>query len=132
MACLPGYEQRQQALAIAKQSLGEEHPQIAVMLNNMAVIETRRQRYSEASQLVQQALDIDEKAFGPQHPQVASDLNTLGTLAFHCGEKQLSRQLFERAWKIRRQHLGDLHARTLASKKNLDMVSSILDADEAE
>ena len=106
--------------------------QAAVMLNNMAVIETRRQRYSEASQLVQQALDIDEKAFGPQHPQVASDLNTLGTLAFHCGEKQLSRQLFERAWKIRRQHLGDLHARTLASKKNLDMVSSILDADEAQ
>lgn len=102
------------------------------MLNNMAVIETRRQHYADASRLVQGALDIDEKAFGPQHPQVASDLNTLGTLAFHCGEKHLSRQLYERAWQIRRQHLGDLHARTLASKKNLDMVSSILDAEEAE
>jgi len=123
---------REKALEIVRQGRAEgAHPQVAIMLNNIAVLEARRRNYLRATELVQEALEIDEATYGARHPQVAADLNTLATLAFHCGEKHLSRQLYQRAYEIRRDVLGSGHAKTQASKQNLDLVVEQIAADDA-
>ena len=59
------------ALAINEKSLGPEHPDIALNLNNLAELLRATNRLAEAEPLYRRALAIDEKSFGPEHPNVA-------------------------------------------------------------
>ncbi|WP_230966804.1 tetratricopeptide repeat protein [Nostoc commune] len=58
----------QQALALWKRLLGDNHPNVATSLNNLAGLYKSTKRYSEAEPLYQQALEICEQALGVGHP----------------------------------------------------------------
>jgi tetratricopeptide (TPR) repeat protein len=58
------------ALAIKERSLGPEHPDVAMTLNNLAVLHKAVGKYAEAKPLNQRALTIFEAALGPTHPKV--------------------------------------------------------------
>ena len=58
----------QQALAIRKARLGEQHPDTATSLNNLAGLYEAQGRYDEAEPLYQQALAIMRERLGEQHP----------------------------------------------------------------
>ena len=68
------------ALAIDREKLGPEHPDVAIDLNNLAQLLQATNRLEEAEPLMRRALAIDEKSYGPEHPNVAIDLNNLA----HC------------------------------------------------
>jgi tetratricopeptide (TPR) repeat protein len=57
-----------QALAIRKARLGEQHPDTATSLNNLAGLYQAQGRYDEAEPLYQQALAIMRERLGEQHP----------------------------------------------------------------
>ena len=57
-----------QALEIRKARLGEQHPDTAASLNNLAVLYEAQGRYDEAEPLYQQALAIMRERLGEQHP----------------------------------------------------------------
>ncbi|NEQ29164.1 MAG: tetratricopeptide repeat protein, partial [Microcoleus sp. SIO2G3] len=57
-----------QALALRRQLLGEEHPNLASSLNNLAGLYRSQGRYSEAEPLLVQALTIFEARLGVNHP----------------------------------------------------------------
>ena len=59
------------ALAIAEQSCGPDHPQVAGRLNNLALLLQDTNRLAEAGPLMRRALAIDEQSYGPDHPSVA-------------------------------------------------------------
>ena len=59
---------------------GEQSPQVAIRLNNLAQTLQATNRLSEAEPLMRRALDIDEQAFGNKHPKVAIRLNNLALL----------------------------------------------------
>ncbi|MFL6235247.1 MAG: tetratricopeptide repeat protein, partial [Thermoanaerobaculia bacterium] len=65
---------------ILENSLGEDHPNVAKGLNNLATLLWATNRLSEAEPLMRRALAIDEKSFGTEHPDVARDLNNLASL----------------------------------------------------
>ena len=57
-----------QALEISKKALGEEHPDVATRLNNLACVLNNQGNTEEAARMGKQALAIREKALGPDHP----------------------------------------------------------------
>ena len=59
-----------ESLAIDKKVYGEEHPEVAIGLNNLAILLwTQDNDSEEAARLGLQALAICEKALGPDHPK---------------------------------------------------------------
>jgi tetratricopeptide (TPR) repeat protein len=57
-------------LAIKENSLGKEHPDLAVTLNNLANLYQVQGRYEEAEPLYQRSLEILKKAFPAGHPNI--------------------------------------------------------------
>ena len=68
------------ALAIDEKSYGNDHPDVAVRLNNLAQLLKATNRLAEAEPLMRRALRISEQSFGLDHPTVATRLNNLGQL----------------------------------------------------
>ncbi|MEH2367891.1 tetratricopeptide repeat protein, partial [Nostoc sp.] len=69
-----------QALALRRKLLGEEHPDVASSLNNLALLYDSQGRYSEAEPLYIQALDIFEQRLGVDHPNTITIRNNLADL----------------------------------------------------
>jgi hypothetical protein len=69
-----------QALLIRKKALGENHPDYAQSLNNLALLYKSTGAYDKAEPLYQQALLIRKKALGENHPDYATSLNNLAGL----------------------------------------------------
>jgi tetratricopeptide (TPR) repeat protein len=67
----------EQALAIRKKQLGDNHPDTATSLNNLAGLYRSQGRYAEAEPLYQEALAIIKQQLGDNHPATASSLNNL-------------------------------------------------------
>jgi tetratricopeptide (TPR) repeat protein len=58
-----------------KRLLGEDHPNVANSLNNLASLYKSQGRFSEAEPLYQQALAMSKKFLGEEHPdtKIAKD-----------------------------------------------------------
>jgi tetratricopeptide (TPR) repeat protein len=57
-----------EALDLRKRLLGDNHPDVAASLNNLAGLYKSQGRYPEAEPLYLQALAIAEQALGENHP----------------------------------------------------------------
>ena len=68
------------ALAISEKALGPEHPDVAIRLNNLAVLYWAQGRYAEAEPLLKRALAIREKALGLDHPDTKATRRNLQML----------------------------------------------------
>ncbi|MEH1890463.1 MAG: tetratricopeptide repeat protein [Nostoc sp.] len=69
-----------QCLESTKKRLGEEHPDVAASLNNLANFYNSQGRYSEAEPLLLKALKLTRYLLGDEHPDVATSLNNLAGL----------------------------------------------------
>ncbi|MHC4443896.1 MAG: tetratricopeptide repeat protein [Planctomycetota bacterium] len=56
------------ALAIDEASLGQDHPDAAIRLNNLAELLKATNRLAEAEPMLKRAVEIAEKSLGPDHP----------------------------------------------------------------
>ena len=79
-----GYEEAEelyhQALKIDEKSIGREHPNYALRLNNLAGVLRDQGRYEEAEKLYRQALKISKEALGENHPQTLTIQKNYNTL----------------------------------------------------
>ena len=99
--------------------LGEQHPDFATSLNNLAVLYYATGRYEQAEPLYQQALEIRRQVLGEQHPDFASSLNNLAGLYDSTGRYEQAEPLYQQALEIRRQVLGEQHPDFANSLNNL-------------
>uniref|UniRef100_UPI0035D42D43 CHAT domain-containing tetratricopeptide repeat protein n=2 Tax=Microcystis aeruginosa TaxID=1126 RepID=UPI0035D42D43 len=109
----------EQALAIRKQQLGDNHPDTAASLNNLAGLYLSQGRYSEAEPLLKQALAISKQQLGDNHPDTAASLNNLAGLYYSQGRYSEAEPLYKQALAIKKQQLGDNHPATTISLNNL-------------
>jgi tetratricopeptide (TPR) repeat protein len=109
----------QQSLAIRRQQLGADHPDVATSLNNLALLYQAQGRYREAEPLQQQALAIRREQLGEDHPDVANSLNSLALLYLFQGRYGEAEPLYQQALAIRRQQLGEDHPLVATSLNNL-------------
>ena len=57
-----------EAIAIFKKVLGPDHPSVATLLNNLALLLWQQGKEMEANELGKEALVIWIRALGPDHP----------------------------------------------------------------
>jgi tetratricopeptide (TPR) repeat protein len=88
------------ALAIDERSFGNDHPNVARDLNNLAQLLQDTNRLAEAEPLIRRSLDIRERSFGNDHPDVATSLNNLALLLQDTNRLAEAEPLMRRALVI--------------------------------
>ncbi|NEQ80480.1 MAG: tetratricopeptide repeat protein [Moorea sp. SIO2I5] len=68
------------SLDLRKQLLGQNHPDVATSLNNLAALYYYQGRYSEAEPLCCQALEIAVQQLGENHPLTQTFSDNLSRL----------------------------------------------------
>ncbi|WP_287131357.1 tetratricopeptide repeat protein [Candidatus Cyanaurora vandensis] len=118
----PLYEQ---ALALSRKLLGEEHPAVASSINNLAALYDSQGRYEQAEPLYVQALALRRKLLGQEHPDVATSLNNLGAFYYERGRYQEAEPLLVKALALREKLLGNDHPDTIGTRQGLAMVRAM-------
>ncbi|XP_065064035.1 kinesin light chain-like isoform X3 [Rhopilema esculentum] len=123
-----------QALEDLEKSSGHDHPDVATMLNILALVyrsfhlhltlwqERDQSKYKEAANLLNDALAIREKTLGPDHPAVAATLNNLAVLYGKRGKYKEAEPLCKRALEIREKVLGRNHPDVAKQLNNLALL----------
>lgn len=112
------------ALSRAERTLGPEHPDLAVALNDLAVCYKYLARFLEAGPLYQRALRITERAHGPDHPDVATIYHNLGGLEHAAGNGARGEPFARASVRIRTRALGPRHPDVAA---DLTALGALLD-----
>ena len=101
---------------------GQDHPDYATRLNNLAGVLEDQGNYEEAEALYRQALEIGEKTIGKDHPDYATDLNNLAGVLEDQGNYEEAEALCRQALEISRRILGPGHPQTRTIEENLDVL----------
>ena len=108
-----------ESLAILREQLGADHPDVATSLNNLAALYRVQGRYGEAEPFHQQSLTIRREQLGADHPAVATSLNNLAALYQDQGRYVEAEPLYQESLAIRREQLGVDHPDVAISLNNL-------------
>ena len=108
-----------QALEIRKKVLGENHPEYATSLNNLASLYCAQGDYARVEPLYRQALEIRKKVLGENHPDYAMSLDNLALLYRDQGDYARAEPLCRQALEIRKKVLGENHPDYAMSLDNL-------------
>jgi tetratricopeptide (TPR) repeat protein/CHAT domain-containing protein len=111
----------QQVLAIRESTLGRNHPDVAVALNNLAALYDSQGLYADAEPLYQRALAILEQTLGHDHLDVSAALNNLALLYQMQGRYPEAERLYLRSLSlsIRQKALDRDHPDIAQSLNNL-------------
>ncbi|KAG0721243.1 Kinesin light chain [Chionoecetes opilio] len=111
-----------QALEDLEKTSGHDHPDVATMLNILALVYRDQNKYKEAANLLNDALAIREKTLGENHPAVAATLNNLAVLYGKRGKYKEAEPLCKRALEIREKVLGRDHPDVAKQLNNLALL----------
>jgi serine/threonine-protein kinase len=109
----------EEALALRRRHLGEEHTEVASTLLALASILSARGEYDRAEEVTRRCLAMRRKLLGGKHPHVAITLSNLGLLLQARGRLEEAEQRHREALAIRRAAFGDHHLEVAASRNNL-------------
>src|SRR6266542_201961 len=108
----------QRALAINEWTLGPDHPDVATVLNNLALLYSCQGKYAEAELLHRRAIEIRGKVLGAEHPEVANSLENLAGVYFNQGKYAEAEPLLKRALTMVEKGLGADHPDMVLSLEN--------------
>ena len=112
----------EEALALRRRLLGEEHTDVASTLLVLASILSASGEYDRAEQIYRECLAMRRKLLGDGHPHVAITLNNLGLLLQARGRLEEAEQSLREALAIRRAAFGDQHLEVASSLNNLGIL----------
>lgn len=106
-------------LALKRDVLGDDHPDVARALNNLAYVLDNQKKPTEAQPLYLKSLAIRRKTLGDEHPDTAiSFLNLAGYLKSN-GQPTEALAHYRKAHEIRRKTLGESHPETATAAESL-------------
>ncbi|MDJ0901224.1 MAG: tetratricopeptide repeat protein [Xenococcus sp. MO_188.B8] len=103
---LPWYKN---CLSICKKTLGEEHPNTANSLINLANLYSSQGRYKEAEPLFLQGIEIGKKTLGEEHPDIVNAFNKLANLYSNQKKYEEAEPIYLQAIEIGKKILGEEH-----------------------
>ena len=109
-------------LYLAKTRLGNDHPDVATSLNNLAGIYYAQEYYAEAEHLYLQALKLRKQFLGTHRPEVATTLNNLAGLYYAQKRYQEAEPLYLEALKLRKRFLGNNSPDVATALNNLGLL----------
>ena len=104
---------------LTKRAKGEEHPDTATSLNDLAELYEAVGDYTKAEPLYQKALAIRQKVLGPHSLLTGASLNNLAGLYKDTGDYPKAEPLYRKALAICRKVLGSWHPDTATCLNNL-------------
>ncbi len=108
-------------LAIREQE-GNEDAELALALNDLAVVYMDQGRYAEAEPLYKRSLEIYEQSLGKEHPHVAAALNNLAWLYYEQGRYDEAEPLYKRDLEICEKSLSKDHPSVATTLNNLALL----------
>ncbi len=112
----------EQSLEIRRCTLGEDHPDTAMSLDELGGTYNELGDSKQALALHQRALEIRERILGHEHPDTAIGFSHLGITYSTLGDWKQALLPYQRALEIRERVLGHEHPLTAASLNNLGTV----------
>ena len=113
-------------MEIQRKTLGENHPEYATSLNNLAVDYSHLGDYNKAVELGTMAMEIQRKTLGENHPDYATSLSNLASSYSSLGNYNKAIELGTQAINIRKKTLGENHPDYATSLSNLASLYSDL------
>jgi len=107
------------ALRIDRAAFGDDHPTVAIRLNNLAQSLKATNRLAEAEPLMREGLRIERAAKGNDHPNVAIQLNNLAQLLQATNRLAEAEPLMRDALRIDRAAYGEDHPDVAIDLNNL-------------
>jgi tetratricopeptide (TPR) repeat protein len=102
-----------------EESYGNDHPDVATDLNNLAALLQATNRLAEAEPMMRRALAIDEASYGKDHPRVAIGLNNLAQVLQATNRLAEAEPMIRRALAIDEASYGKDHPRVAIRLNNL-------------
>ena len=99
----------ERAVAFDEAAYGPDHPEVAITLTNLGIVQRHLGELPNARTTLERALAIKEAAYGPDHPEVAITLTNLGLLQQQLSELPDARTTLERALAIKEAAYGPDH-----------------------
>ena len=96
------------ALEIADRTVGADHPDLIILLNDLTRIYLRQSAYAAAEPLLLRLLEM-KRSKGEDHPEVATVLASLATVRQGLGRHESAEQLWRRVLDIRERTLAPNH-----------------------
>ncbi len=110
------------SLEIRQRTLGAEHPQVAILLNRIGILNFSLGEFSKAEPLFRRALDIFEKRLGPDDVIVTEPLNNLSVFYRNRGEFAEAEAMLRRTLAVREKALGPDHPFVAVTLSNLGIL----------
>ncbi|MCT7970674.1 CHAT domain-containing protein [Laspinema olomoucense] len=121
-----GIEFAKQACELGKYAFGENHPDYASILNNLAGLYQAMGWFTDAEPLFLQAMEIIKVQLGKNHPDHARNLNNLALLYQVMGRFTDAEPLFLQAMDIIKVQLGENHTHYATSLHNLALLYKVM------
>jgi tetratricopeptide (TPR) repeat protein len=112
----------EQCVEVARERLGNQHPDTASSLNNLAWLYGAQGKYEEAKPLFLEALAIIRESLPPNHPHLATHLNNLAGLYESQGKYGEAEPLYLEALAIDRESLPPNHPQLATHLNNLALL----------
>ncbi|MCP3963439.1 MAG: tetratricopeptide repeat protein [bacterium] len=112
----------EQALTLRREVHGDEHPEVAESLGDLALFRQERGDYERAEALYREALLIRRRLHGEEHPAIADTLFYLGSVLFRMGDYEAAEPPTRAALAMRRRLLGSEHLSVASSLNNLAVI----------
>ena len=109
----------EEALAMRRKILGEEHPDTAVTYSELGRVLFDQGRLDEAETRFRSALAIRRKALGPDDHETAVSMSDLGLLLRHKGDRAGAEKLFRETLEVTIKSSGPQHPDVAMSLTNL-------------
>jgi tetratricopeptide (TPR) repeat protein len=109
-----------EAVAIARDVLPADHPQLADSLNSLGVCLRDMDRLEEAEPLLLEALRIRRLVLGEERLAVSHSLINLAKLRYKAGRWAEAQQDAASALRIRLRHRNELHPEVVEARRVLD------------
>lgn len=122
-----------EALDIYKVTWGEEHPDYAIALNNLASALWDLERWQEGDALMERSIELKRQLYGASHPNIATSLDNLAFSQRRQGRLERAAELYRQALTMRQEVLDPRHPRVAESATQLgEVLHELSRSEEAE